>query len=154
MPRKILGFLRVPSFFPSSHSRRSPTADRQPTTVLRASFSGKTNKKKRSFVPWKTFCSLLSQKQYLRRARARLLKSEIARDRVVGWSIVGARGALINLKKKKRRYICERENQSWARNCVASHNQLVSGKTDNFLSTRTHCQSGRFTVKLFLSKFD
>lgn len=46
----------------------------------------------------------------------------------------------------------------WARNCVASHNQLVSGKADNFLFTRkiteNHCQSGRFTVKLFLSKFN
>ncbi|GAB1859603.1 hypothetical protein CAJAP_00682 [Camponotus japonicus] len=59
-----------------------------------------------------------------------------------------ARHALKTDKSSKD--ICERENQSWARNCVASHNQLVSGKANNFLSTRTIVRAGVLRLSSFL----
>lgn len=41
-------------------------------------------------------------------------------------------------------------NQYWARNCVASHNQLGSGKTNHFLRKKTIVRASILTVKLLI----
>lgn len=89
--------------------------------------------------------SLLLQQQYVCSAWARLIKIW---NRASSGARSSAKRALKADKILKKR--CERENQSWARNCVASHNQLVSGKTDNFLSTRTIVRAGVLRLSSFL----
>lgn len=132
VPRKILGFLHVPSFFSLSHSRSS----------IRSTADDKSARHIRLFRPWKTFPLCLyhaNNRSDESKPRAESRHRDIDRS---------ARHALKTNKSSKD--ICEGENQSWARNCVASHNQLVSGKANNFLSTRTIVRAGVLRLSSFL----
>lgn len=85
----------------------------------------------------------------------------VARDRVIGISIAGeARSkTLTNLKRKNIYiYICVRENHYGPGIALQVTISSSPAKQIIFFITRklteNHCQSGRFTVKLFLSKFN